>query len=59
MLKHKWFEKDGSIFCEAEKSKQNQDFRKAKEFKYHEAVAFNVGSEVAKHIVAMHNATVK
>ncbi len=59
MLNCKWFEKDGSIFCEAEKSKQNQDFRKAKEFKYHEAVAFNLGSAVAKHIVAMHNSNLK
>ena len=59
MLKHKWFEKDGSIFCVEEKSKQNQDFRKAKEFKYHEAVAFNLGKKLADHIVAMHNATLK
>lgn len=59
MLKHKWFEKDGSIFCKPEKSKQNQDFRKAKEFNYHEAVAFNLGSEVAKHIVALHNSNFK
>lgn len=59
MLKHKWFEKDGSIFCVEEKTKQNQDFRKAKEFKYHEAVAFNVGKAVADHIVAMHNSNFK
>lgn len=59
MLKQKWFEKDGSIFCEVEKVKQNQDYRKAKEFKYYEAVVFNIGKDVADHIVAMHNATVK
>lgn len=59
MLKHKWFEYEGSVYCVVEKTKHNQDFRKAKEFKYHEAVAFNVGKAVADHIVAMHNATVK
>lgn len=55
MLKHKWFEKDGSIFCVAEKFKRNQDFRKAKEFKYHEAIAFNLGTEMARYIVTLHN----
>lgn len=59
MMKHKWFVKDGSIFSEQVKSKHSQDFRLGKEYEYNEAVAFNVGDKVAKHIVALHNASLE
>ena len=59
MMKHKWFVKDGSVFSEQEKSKHSQDFRLGKEYKYQEAVAFNVGDRIARHLVKLHNASLE
>lgn len=49
--KVRWAVKDGSIFTEAE-------YKVKLEFKFVQqqiAVAFNVGREVAEHVVRMHN----
>ena len=59
MLKSKWFVKDGSVFSEKVKSKHSQDFRLGKEYEYQEAVAFNVGDRVARHLVELHNASLQ
>ena len=59
MLKHEWFAKDGSVFSSQVKQKCSNDFRLGKVYKYQDAVVFNVGNEVAKHIVELHNASLK
>ena len=59
MMKHKWFVKDGSVFSEEIKSKHSQDFRLGKEYKYQEAVAFNVGDRIARHLVKLHNTSLE
>ena len=53
-MNEKWFVKDGHIFSTEEKVKESKEFRKGKQFKYNEAVAFNVG-RLAHHIVRLHN----
>ncbi len=57
LLKQRWFVEGNSVYSEEVKTKSNQDFRLGKDFTYHEAVAFNVGEKIAKHIVELHNAS--
>jgi hypothetical protein len=52
----KWFAKDGSVFSVETKLKRTQDFRFAKNFACNESVMLNVGNDVAKHVVELHNA---
>lgn len=59
MLKHEWYAKNGSVFSTRIKQKCNNDFRLGKVYKYQDAVVFNVGDKVAKHIVELHNASLK
>jgi hypothetical protein len=58
-MKHEWYEKDGHIFSTEVKTKHSQDFRLGKEYSYQNAIAFNVGSSVARHIVKLHNESLK
>ena len=58
-MKFKWFVKDGSIFSEEVKVKQSKDFRLGKQYKVNTCIALNVGNAVAKHIVDLHNASLK
>ena len=59
MEKFKWFEKDGHIFSEEVKKKTNNDFRFSRVWDSNTVIALNVGKKVAKHIVALHNASLK
>ena len=54
-MNHKWFARDGHIFSEHVVLKNNKDFRNGDNFECQEAIAFNVGDKVAKHIVELHN----
>lgn len=54
-MKSKWFAKDGSVFSEEVITKKSQEFRLGSNFKYNEAIAFNVGNEIANHMVKLHN----
>ena len=55
LKQEKWFAKDGSVFSVETKLKRTQDFRFAKNFEYNESVMLNVGNDVAKHVVELHN----
>ena len=59
MNKFKWFEKDGHIFSEEVKKKTNNDFRFSRVWESNTVIALNVGKSVAKHIVELHNASLK
>lgn len=54
-MKTAWFVKDGSIFSNVLKSKKSQEFRLGKTYDYYNAIALNVGNELANHIVKLHN----
>lgn len=56
LKQEKWFAKDGSVFSVEKKLKRTQDFRFAKNFEINESVMLNVGNDVAKHVVELHNA---
>lgn len=58
-MKNKWFARDGHVFSEKVVTKKNADFRFGDEFKYNEAIAFNVGQKLAQHIVDLHNASLE
>lgn len=53
-FKSQWVAKDGSIFV-ADPTLQKFEFQK-KAILVQDAIAFNVGKEVAQHIVNLHNA---
>ena len=57
LIDEEWVVMGGSIYSAVEKRKHNQDFSRAKDFVYHDVVAFNVGDRLAKHIVELHNAS--
>lgn len=59
MMKHEWYAKDGSVFSTKVKLKCSKDFRLGKNYEYQDAVAFNVGKDVAEHLVELHNAWLK
>lgn len=52
VLKEKWIAVSGSIFTEREFTGRGPG---GNSYKFHPAVAFNVGDDVAKHIVRTHN----
>ena len=52
LLKEKWVARDRSIFSAVVKPSKS-DF--GVDYQDQEAVAFNVGPKIAKHIVEMHN----
>ncbi len=54
-MKFRWYEEDGSIFSEEVKMKKAPDIQGAKEYAVRTRIAFNVGREVARHIVNLHN----
>jgi hypothetical protein len=58
-MKHEWYVKDGSVFSTEVKIKCSKDFRLGKNYKYQNAIAFNVGDKLARHIVELHNASLK
>lgn len=51
--KERWVVKDGSIFCERVYTAKSEYGRK---YDVQDSIAFNVGDEVAAHIVKLHNA---
>lgn len=59
MMKHEWIAEGGSVYSTQEKIKCSKEFRLGKNYKYRDAVMFNVGNEVAKHVVELHNAWLK
>lgn len=52
-----WVVKDGSIFVASTEQKYNPDFKV--KYETQAAVAFNVGDKLAKHIVELHNTSLK
>jgi len=58
-MKHEWFVRDGSVFSTNTKLKCSKDFRQGKNYEYQDAIAFNVGDSVARHIVQLHNESLK
>lgn len=54
-MKTTWFVKDGSVFSNVLKSKKSQEFRLGKKYDYYNAIALNVGNEIANHMVKLHN----
>jgi hypothetical protein len=54
-MNHKWVAQDGHIFSEKVTLKNNKDFRNGRNFECQDAIAFNVGDKLAKHIVELHN----
>jgi hypothetical protein len=52
----RWIAIEGCIYSEKEYQEKSDYGRK---YKVRKSVAFNVGQEVAEHIVRLHNATVK
>jgi hypothetical protein len=58
-MKDEWVAIEGSIYSVVEKIKCSKEFRLGKNYKYHDAIAFNVGHAIAKHIVELHNASLK
>ena len=52
-MMQEWIEKDGHIFHKYPRVVKG-DFTNEK-FEHYDAIAYNVGSEVAKHIVSLHN----
>jgi hypothetical protein len=48
----RWFVKDGSIFSENETVVQS---KYGTTYKYNEAIAFNIGNDLANHMVKLHN----
>lgn len=53
LKKHKWIAKDGSVFVDHVVEKRNRDFNV--KYNVREAIAFNVGQEMAEYIVKLHN----
>lgn len=53
--KERWVVKDGSIFCERVYTVKSDYGRK---YDAQDSIAFNVGDEVANHIVKLHNAVI-
>lgn len=58
-MKDEWVAIDGSIYFVTEKLKCSKEFRLGKNYVYRDAIAFNVGHAIAKHIVELHNASLK
>lgn len=52
-MKQKWVAKDGSIFVADPKPVKMEHQKKS--LMVQESIAFNVGKEVAEHIVSLHN----
>lgn len=56
ILKQRWVAKNGSVFVEEPADIKFEYHKKAKPIQ--KAIAFNVGQEVADHIVRVHNAQI-
>jgi hypothetical protein len=52
-VRDKWVARDGSVFCET-KYQVKSDF--GVKYVVQDSIAFNVGQEIAEHIVRLHNA---
>lgn len=59
MMKHEWYVRDGSVFSTEVKLKCSKEFRLGKNYEHQDSVALNVGKDVAKHLVELHNAWLK